>query len=444
MLKYFIFLLFISHSYARIITPKKSYQSLQQKKEDLLVKSFYEDLLNLTKKLDLNIEVKKSSMVSVNDGKRGSMIIERMKEANRKKLARMRGQDPDKVKTGEDLVNLQKNENRNLIKKIREAQKDKQADMTAAEWKKNAQKELDRIRKKVIADHKKWKAKYKKELEKWAKSKKDYNTKTDLYAKSLSDIPLVLPVSKKDLNKNLESLIKKEAFFVSASLTSAVRDQKYRPTCSAFAGLKLVETMLAQHGKNLDLSEQYFYWASKPKCRTSPCSNRGSWVGNGFNYSQSLQKLDIALEKNCPYNDSSISNNETQLPLAKSCFKGAVSIKEFKYIKTLDDVISSLDNHQAVFASIKLTQNFYSTKGFVLERENNQKKVNDMHADGHAVPIIGYMKLPMALNEGKVCFIIANSWGEGWGKGGHGCLSEKWLLAHRSTNPFVVIKSLEI
>ncbi len=442
--KILIFIIFVSsNSYGRILTPKKSFQPIQQKNEDLLVKSFYDDLLNLTKKLDLDLEVKKTK-ISVNDGKRGALIIERMKEANRKKLAKLRGQDPDKVKSGADLVKLQKEENKNLIKKIREAQKSKESEMTEAQWKKSAKEELERIRKKVISEHNKWKSKYKKELQEWSKSKKDYQKQTDQYARSLSDIPLVLPVSKKDLDKNLEKVIKKEAYFVSGSLVNDIRDQKYRPTCSAFAGIKQIETLLIQSGKQMNLSEQYFYWASKPKCQSSPCSNRGSWVGNGLKYSQNLKKLDISLERDCPYNTSSIANNETQLPLAKSCFQGAVRVKNFKYIKTLDEVMDSLDKQQVVFASIKLTENFYTTKGFVLERENNQKKVNDMHADGHAVPIIGYMKLPMALNEGKVCFMIANSWGTGWGKGGHGCLSEKWLLAHRSTNPFVIIESIEV
>ena len=56
-----------------------------------------------------------------------------MKEANRKKLAKLRGQDPDKVKSGADLVKLQKEENKNLIKKIREAQKSKESEMTEEE-----------------------------------------------------------------------------------------------------------------------------------------------------------------------------------------------------------------------------------------------------------------------------------------------------------------------
>ncbi|MAE58814.1 MAG: hypothetical protein CME69_08040, partial [Halobacteriovorax sp.] len=63
---------------------------------------------------------------------------------------------------------------------------------------------------------------------------------------------------------------------------------------------------------------------------------------------------------------------------------------------------------------------------------------------GHAVLLIGYIKLPKVLNEGSVCFITANSWGSGWGHGGYACLSEKWVLSQRQSNPFVVINSVSI
>ena len=55
------------------------------------------------------------------------------------------------------------------------------------------------------------------------------------------------------------------------------------------------------------------------------------------------------------------------------------------------------------------------------------------------------MKLPSKLHktEGKFCFLTANSWGEGWGIGGHACLSENWIKHHMSYQKhkyFVVLK----
>jgi C1A family cysteine protease len=52
------------------------------------------------------------------------------------------------------------------------------------------------------------------------------------------------------------------------------------------------------------------------------------------------------------------------------------------------------------------------------------------------------MKIPSSLNEGKVCFITANSWGVGWGKGGHACLSEKWVKNFRFNIPFLAVEKV--
>ena len=78
------------------------------------------------------------------------------------------------------------------------------------------------------------------------------------------------------------------------------------------------------------------------------------------------------------------------------------------------------------------------------KNKNISKKRMDSHAVGHALLLIGYIKLPKILNEGEVCFVTANSWGEGWGTGGTSCLTEKWLLEQRKSNPFVVLEEVEV
>jgi C1A family cysteine protease len=47
-------------------------------------------------------------------------------------------------------------------------------------------------------------------------------------------------------------------------------------------------------------------------------------------------------------------------------------------------------------------------------------------------------------NEGTGCFLVTNSWGVGWGQGGHACVSEKWLKYHKRINPYVIIKGVKI
>ena len=62
---------------------------------------------------------------------------------------------------------------------------------------------------------------------------------------------------------------------VDYSLDLNVKNQSNRPTCASFASIRAIEIKLAQLGKNLDLSEQYFYWASKPNCQSIPCNRWG-------------------------------------------------------------------------------------------------------------------------------------------------------------------------
>src|SRR5690606_18445356 len=239
-----------------------------------------------------------------------------------------------------------------------------------------------------------------------------------------------------------EVTIERDFYIVPGALGLPIRDQKFRPTCAAFAGVRLVEIMLAQNAKQQDLSEQYFYWASKDDCQARPCRTPGSWVGYGLEHSQNQPRQDIPLEKNCPYVSYTSDGNETQTPLKPSCQQGAVKVGDFKYHKTLDELMQALHDKRPVVASIKLTPNFYTSNSLILYRNRNVGGKMDAHAQGHAVTIVGYVKLPQVLEEGSVCFLVANSWGEGWGKGGYSCISEKWLLNQRQSNPFVTLASI--
>ena len=127
------------------------------------------------------------------------------------------------------------------------------------------------------------------------------------------------------------------------------------------------------------------------------------------------------------------------MPLKSSCKKGTLQVSKFSYLKTLDEALAHLKNNQPVIASFKLTPNFYKTKGLILDKDKFTKAPMDKHSAGHAVLFIGHVKLPKILNEGSVCFVTANSWGKGWGRGGHACISEKWVLNQRQGNPFVAI-----
>ncbi|MDH5415360.1 MAG: hypothetical protein OEW87_14585 [Flavobacteriaceae bacterium] len=442
--------LFYSSNLLAVIVSPNDYNSQRHLKESqAVISSFYEELYQQTKDLKPQEEVKKVVRSSPNAGRRGKLIIEQMKQRNREKLAAMRGYDASKVKSGKDLIKMQKDDNKQLIKKINEERKkleDKYADLPLEKrrsmvWQELAKSEMDDLKKKVLKEHRAWREKHKKIYQKWLEDKKKYNTEVDDYKKTLINIPLVLPVSKKEAKKKVQFEIAKEYQLVSSAMDPSIRDQQFRATCSSFAGVRAIEILLAQNQKSKDLSEQYFYWASKPNCQNRKCNKKGSWVGNGFKYSKEQNIMDIPLEKDCSYNPISMNFNETQIPLKSGCSKGAVKVSQFDYLNNLDQVVTALKLNKPVIASIKLSPNFYKNKGLILKKDKNNGANMNSHASGHAVLLVGYLKLPRVLNEGKLCFITANSWGQGWGNGGYACLSEEWLVEHRNRNPFVTVSN---
>jgi hypothetical protein len=235
---------------------------------------------------------------------------------------------------------------------------------------------------------------------------------------------------------------------VNGAFQVPIRDQFARPTCSAFAGIRALEVLLIQNKLEHDLSEQYFYWASKPDCQNSPCTKKGSWVNSAYRFSQKHKEIDIPLENNCSYQTKGMDLNETQIPLPSHCHQGTAKVVSFEDVRTLADVIEKLKQNVPVIMAAKLTENFYKNQGLVTlaDASKNIGVTLDRHALGHAFLAVGMMELPEAIKaqEGSFCIVIANSWGKGWGTGGYSCLTEKWLTTYRQPAPFVAVTKVSV
>ena len=426
--------MFCTQAMGKTYYPKDFESKLHKETLEIVTNSIFEELIEITKGLKVPKKYSQKKEAPKKEMTRGQKMIEEMKRKNREKLAKKRGINPDEVKSGSDLVNKVKSDNKKLIAEIHKEIKN------AEQWKELAQNEIDDLKRRIISD---WKEKYEARIREWEKKKKEYNKEKDKYKDTTFKLPEVLPTKKEDIEKEVAVEIERDYMVVPASMQIPIRDQKFRPTCAAFAGVRLLEVLLAQNGENRDLSEQYFYWASKDDCQSRKCTRKGSWVGDGFKYSRVQAQADIPSEEDCPYMSYSKTGNETQIPLKNSCEDGLVKVGDFQYHKTLDEVISVLDQKRPVIASMKLTPNFYTTSSLILYRDRNKGGKTDAHAQGHAMTIIGYLKLPQVLEEGKICFIVANSWGEGWGEGGYSCISEKWMINQRQSNPFVSVSYIK-
>lgn len=293
-----------------------------------------------------------------------------------------------------------------------------------------------------------WVSQKNKTLKRWKKQQATFLNQLAGFKKAQFKFEsAAIPVSPSKLKKKVSTPLKGKFHVIPGAFDISIKNQGKRPTCAAFAGVRAVETLLASHGENRDLSEQYLYWLAKPTCQRSPCSERGSWVSRPFNNSSSKYTPDIPTEKSCPYSSYNKPSNQTHVPLSMGCDQGSVQVKKFRRIETLDEVVLALKANEPVVAGFKLSPNFYKNNGLVTYANSRSKGGMDSHAGGHALLLIGYIKLPPKLTkrgEGKVCFLTANSWGEGWGQGGYSCLTESWVRHHRINNAFMALNSAKI
>jgi len=291
-----------------------------------------------------------------------------------------------------------------------------------------------------------WKDQERSTLKKWKEARDKFLSNLKHYKSATFELESSHEsYSSKKWQKNLSAPPSSDYHIIPKAFSFPIRDQGKRPTCSAFAGTRAIEIALAQTGKQIDLSEQYIYWSSKPYCQQSPCSKRGSWITYALDHSKNSSRADIPTENACPYKSNSRPGNETQIPMRSSCQQGVVKVESYKKLNSNSELVAALDKNQSIVGGFKLSPNFYKTRGIISYQDSLVNGKMDEHASGHALLIVGYMKLPKSLiraHEGSLCYIVANSWTEGWGTGGYGCVTEKWLRKYRVNNPFIAISKI--
>ncbi|MBT3235743.1 MAG: C1 family peptidase [Bdellovibrionales bacterium] len=363
--------------------------------------------------------------------------------------------------SGKEKVEMMLQKNRERIKKIQQqraqtAKQQRAANRKTGDWMQDRQRSnqhwLDKKKKEID----RWQQAKQKVINQWIKERKNYFKRIPQYKKGLAPIPapvkkvkLPLPPPPKPvkryqtITKQVEDPIFGRSHYVKGAFTPKIKDQGQRPTCAAFAGVRGLEVLLAGQDRYRPLSEQYFYWASKPKCQNRPCDKRGSWVVPGLKRSMNGSMPDLPTEKQCSYNKSPKQGNETQTPLPSGCNHGAAKVERFYQVNSLSEIKQAIANNHPVIGGFKLSPNFYKNRGFISLKDSRSSGKVDSHAAGHALLIIGTMPLPAKVKEGGSCLIVANSWSTGWGQGGHACISAAWFKKYRYDNmAFIALESV--
>ena len=97
----------------------------------------------------------------------------------------------------------------------------------------------------------------------------------------------------------------------------------------------------------MDLSEQRFYYLSKPECHADGCamSEEGSWYGDGFEAAKTAAEPIVPLEASCPYS-SQPGPNDVQVPQLDSCEEGALKVVQLKSAKTPQEIVNALHEYR--------------------------------------------------------------------------------------------------
>ena len=356
---------------------------------------------------------------------------------------------PKQLSKGERKVQEMLRKNRERLRQ----RSQKVAKPSGGDWMSSKKNEQDQWSQQKVSEILRWEKEKKKILARWSQDKKRFLKEVKEYKKDLTPIkvPKKEEVKTKEIITEEIKLIKKyktlpslrEFHLIKGAFYDQVKNQGRRPTCASFSAIRALEILASRSGKNQRLSEQYFYYSSKPRCKQSPCSKRGSWVVPGFQHSLASSSPDIPLEKDCPYSSVEKSGNQTQIPLPESCNKGFLKVKNFKKVSSQNEILKALNRGEPVIGGFRLAGNFYRNNGHIFI-EKGLSLGKDHHAEGHAILLVGHMKLPKKLHasQGQYCYFVANSWGEGWGKGGHACISQKWFEKYRYPMPFVAVSSV--
>lgn len=330
------------------------------------------------------------------------------------------------------------------------------------DWMRGKQAAADNWSEKRKKQTNKWQADRLATIKKWEEARAQFKKDLPKIKADLTDIPFgASSVGKMPKRSRSESQVRTnpdvmvastsgsgaplELSFIEEAFRIPIRSQGTRPTCAAFAAVRAVEILAKAMGKERDLSEQYFYYASKPDCQRSPCQKPGSWPRLAFVNSQNSSSFDIPPEKACPYNDKKKAGNETQIPMKNSCQQGVAKVKKFTMVKSRSEIHQRLRAGQPIVGGFRLSDDFFLNTGYVF-KESGQKVGKREHAQGHAILLVGVMELPKSLHrtQGRYCTLIANSWGEGWGRGGHACISDSWFDEFRYDIPFIALEQVAV
>lgn len=216
---------------------------------------------------------------------------------------------------------------------------------------------------------------------------------------------------------------------------STVKHQGFRNTCSVFAATALVEYLIKNEtGLDIDLSEQYNYWAAK---EYTLCNDYLAGIYENIDALAGYLALEAyrfgaVLETEWKYEEKnpaqSGSSQCMEMPV-KQCFTGSppkdISLAPFKaetvFIEIEEIGSFILREKKPVIMNILWYPGCIDNSSGKFSLPDPQNTGEE--PQGHVILLVGY-------DREKREFIFRNSWGSEWGDSGYGTIPEDYILKY--------------